>query len=65
MSREESLLEVLEKALPLPPRIIVGYNNLERDFTSGDLARICNISRIRRIPLANSLFLVVQVFLER
>ncbi len=45
MSREESLLEVLEKALPLPPKIIVGYNKLERDFTSGDVARICDISR--------------------
>ena len=45
MSREESLLKVLEKALPLPPRIIVGYNKLERDFTSGDVSRICDISR--------------------
>ncbi len=45
MSREESLLEVLEKALPLPPKIIVGYNKLERDFTSGDVARICDVSR--------------------
>ena len=45
MSREESLLDILEKALPLPPKIIVGYNKLERDFTSGDFARICDISR--------------------
>ena len=45
MSREESLIEVLERALPLPPRIIVGYNKLERDFTSGDLAKLCDISR--------------------
>ncbi len=45
MSREESLLEILEKALPLPPKIIVGYNKLERDFTSGDVARVCDISR--------------------
>ena len=45
MSREESLLEILETALPLPPKIIVGYNQLERDFTSGDVARICDISR--------------------
>jgi DNA-binding transcriptional regulator GbsR (MarR family) len=44
-TREESLLEILEKALPLPPKIIVGYNKLERDFTSGDVARICDISR--------------------
>ncbi len=45
MSREESLIEVLERALPLPPKIIVGYNKLERDFTSGDLAKLCDISR--------------------
>ncbi len=45
MSREESLLDILEKALPLPPRIIVGYNQLERDFTSGDVARVCDVSR--------------------
>jgi len=45
LSREESLIEVLERALPLPPRIIVGYNRLERDFTSGDLAKLCDISR--------------------
>ncbi len=45
MSREESLLAVLERALPLPPKIIVGYNKLERDFTSGDLAKLCDISR--------------------
>ncbi|OGD54699.1 hypothetical protein A3K81_05830 [Candidatus Bathyarchaeota archaeon RBG_13_60_20] len=45
MSREESLIEVLERALPLPPKIIVGYNRLERDFTSGDLAKLCDISR--------------------
>jgi len=45
MSREESLLDVLTKALPLPPRIVVGYKKLEAEFTSGDVARICNISR--------------------
>ena len=45
MSREESLLDILGKALPLPPKIIVGYNRLERDFTSGDVARVCDISR--------------------
>jgi hypothetical protein len=45
LSREESLLDILEKALPLPPRIIVGYNQLERDFTSGDVARVCDVSR--------------------
>ncbi|OGD44530.1 hypothetical protein A3K69_03030 [Candidatus Bathyarchaeota archaeon RBG_16_57_9] len=36
---------MLERALPLPPKIIVGYNRLERDFTSGDLAKLCDISR--------------------
>jgi DNA-binding IclR family transcriptional regulator len=45
LSREESLIEILEKALPLPPKIIVGYNKLQRDFTSGDLAKLCDISR--------------------
>lgn len=45
MSREESLILILERALPLPPKIIVGYNMLERDFTSGDLAKTCDISR--------------------
>jgi len=29
----------------LPPKIIVGYNKLERDFTSGDLAKLCDVSR--------------------
>jgi DNA-binding IclR family transcriptional regulator len=45
LSREKSLIEILERALPLPPKIIVGYNKLERDFTSGDLAKLCDISR--------------------
>jgi len=45
LSREESLIEILERALPLPPKIILGYNKLERDFTSGDLSRISDISR--------------------
>jgi hypothetical protein len=44
-TREESLLDILKKTLPLPPKIIIGYNKLERDFTSGDVARICEISR--------------------
>ena len=44
-TREESLIEILERALPLPAKIIVGYNKLERDFTSGDIARACDISR--------------------
>lgn len=45
MSREESLIEVLKNALPLPPKIVLGYKELEPEFTSGDLSRICNISR--------------------
>jgi hypothetical protein len=45
LSREESLIEILERALPLPPKIIFGYNKLERDFTSGDVSRVCDVSR--------------------
>lgn len=45
MSQEESLIDILEKTLPLPPKIIIAYNKLERDFTSGDLSRISDISR--------------------
>ncbi len=45
MSKEESLIEVLEAALPLPPKVVLGYRNLEPVFTSGDLARVCDISR--------------------
>jgi hypothetical protein len=45
MSREESLVEILAATLPLPPKVILGYKNLESVFTSGDLARVCDISR--------------------
>jgi len=45
MSREESLLEILKIALPLPPKVVLGYKNLETVFTSGDIARVCDISR--------------------
>ena len=45
MSREESLIEILEVALPLPPKVILAYKNIEPVFTSGDLARVCDISR--------------------
>ena len=45
MSKEESLIDVMRKALPLPPKVILAYTNLEPDFTSGDLARECDISR--------------------
>ncbi|MBS7652678.1 MAG: hypothetical protein QXD04_00120 [Candidatus Bathyarchaeia archaeon] len=44
MSRERELIEILEKALPFPPKVILGYANLNSSFTSGDLARICGIS---------------------
>ena len=45
MSREASLLEIVDKTFSLPPKVIAGYAELDRDFTSGDLARICDISR--------------------
>ena len=45
MSREESLLDIVDKTFSLPPKVIAGYAELDRDFTSGDLARICDISR--------------------
>ncbi len=45
LSREESLIGILEAALPLPPKVVVGYKKLEPVFTSGDLARVCDISR--------------------
>ena len=35
----------MKNTLPFPPRIIFGYKNLETVFTSGDLSRICDISR--------------------
>jgi len=45
MSREESLIEIVNKTFSLPPKVIAGYAQLEPAFTSGDLARICDISR--------------------
>ncbi|MCX6656723.1 MAG: hypothetical protein NTY03_16630 [Candidatus Bathyarchaeota archaeon] len=45
MSREESLVEILKIALPLPPKVVLGYKNLKSVFTSGDIARVCDISR--------------------
>ena len=45
MSREESLIDIVDKTFSLPPKVIAGYAELDRDFTSGDLARICDISR--------------------
>jgi len=45
MSREEELVEIIDKTFPFPPRVIAGYAKLEQAFTSGDLARVCGISR--------------------
>ena len=44
MSREREILNIINKTLPFPPRVVVGYAKLESSFTSGDLARISNIS---------------------
>ncbi|MBS7620362.1 hypothetical protein KEJ21_06950 [Candidatus Bathyarchaeota archaeon] len=43
MSKEKELLKIVEKTLPFPTKVIVGYAKLDTSFTSGDLARICNI----------------------
>lgn len=45
MSRDEALVDVINRTFPIPPRVIVGYAGLDQDFTSGDLARICDVSR--------------------
>jgi len=45
MSRKEELIRIIDKTFPFPPRVIAGYAKLEQAFTSGDLARICDISR--------------------
>ncbi|MCW3992633.1 MAG: hypothetical protein NWE79_07975 [Candidatus Bathyarchaeota archaeon] len=45
MSREREILEIIDKAVPFPPRVIAGYAKLEQSFTSGDLARVSGISR--------------------
>lgn len=45
MSRVRELLEIAAKSMPFPPRVIAGYNKLRQVFTSGDLARTCNIPR--------------------
>ena len=44
MSRDRELLDIINKTLPFPPKIVAGYAKLEPSFTSGDLARICGIS---------------------
>jgi len=45
MSREAELVEIVDKTFPFPPKVVAGYAKLEHVFTSGDLARICDISR--------------------
>ncbi len=45
MSREAALIDIVGKAFSLPPKVIAGYARLDQDFTSGDLARICDIPR--------------------
>ncbi|UCD45369.1 MAG: helix-turn-helix transcriptional regulator [Candidatus Bathyarchaeota archaeon] len=45
MSRDEALVEIVDKTFSLPPKVILGYAELGQAFTSGDLARICDISR--------------------
>jgi hypothetical protein len=35
----------MKDTFSIPPKIIVGYARLDQAFTSGDLARICEISR--------------------
>jgi hypothetical protein len=45
MSKEESLIKILDITLPFPPRVLYGYSQLNQTFTSGDLARICKIPR--------------------
>jgi len=45
MSNKDTLVEILDKTLPFPPKVILGYSKLESVFTSGDLARICNLPR--------------------
>lgn len=45
MSRGEKLIEIVDKTLPFPPRVIAAYVRLDQSFTSGDLSRISGISR--------------------
>lgn len=45
MSRENELIQIIERTLPFPPKVIAGYARLEQAFTSGDLARVSSISR--------------------
>lgn len=45
MSREAAIVEIVDKTFSLPPKVIVAYAQLDQAFTSGDLARTCDISR--------------------
>jgi hypothetical protein len=45
MSKENALVAIVEKTFSLPAKVIVAYAELDPVFTSGDLARICDISR--------------------
>ena len=45
MSKDNALVTIVEKTFSLPAKVIVAYAQLEPVFTSGDLARICDISR--------------------
>jgi hypothetical protein len=45
MSKDNELVTVVEKTFSLPAKVIVAYAELDPVFTSGDLARICDISR--------------------
>ena len=45
MSGNNELVTIVEKTFSLPAKIIVAYSQLDPVFTSGDLARICDISR--------------------
>jgi hypothetical protein len=45
LSRESALVEIVDRTFSLPPKVIAGYAQLDQAFTSGDLARICDISR--------------------
>jgi predicted HTH transcriptional regulator len=45
MSKDNALVTIVEKTFSLPAKVIVAYAQLDPVFTSGDLARICDISR--------------------
>jgi hypothetical protein len=44
-SREKELMDILEGFMPFPLEVLLGYRKLGKVFTSGDLARICHITR--------------------